>query len=59
MSEHLASKLDCLHGTECERLDSLVSFKEWMTEVVAIDHELRVNLKCLCAVLKEEEEAVK
>ena len=54
MSEFLASKLDRMRSTECERLAEIESFEEWMAEIVSIDNEATSDLKRIAEMLCEE-----
>lgn len=54
MSEFLASKLDRLRTTERECLAAIVSFEEWMAEIVLIDHEATSDLKQIAEMLRDD-----
>lgn len=54
LSEFLASKLDRLRTTERERLSEIVSFEEWMAEIVSIDHEATSDLKRIAEMLRDD-----
>src|SRR6202522_4550518 len=54
MSEFLASKFDCLKASERDRLSAIVSFEEWMAEIVAIDREATSELKRIAEMLKDD-----
>jgi hypothetical protein len=54
MSEFLASKIDRLRTAERTRLSTIVSFEEWMAEIVALDREATSDLKRIAEMLKED-----
>src|SRR6202522_4476027 len=53
MSKFLASKIDRLKVSERDRLSEIVSFKEWMAEIVSIDREATSDLKRIAEMLKD------
>src|ERR1700678_238342 len=54
MSEFLASKIDRLKVSERDRLSEIVSFEEWMAEIVSIDREATSDLKRIAEMLKDD-----
>src|SRR6202522_1756321 len=54
MSEFLASKIDRLKASERDRLSEIVSFEEWMAEIVSIDREATSDLKRIAEMLKDD-----
>ena len=55
MSEFLASKLDRLRTSERDRLAAIVSFEDWMAEIVLIDHEATSDLKRIAEMLRDDQ----
>ena len=54
MSRFLASKIDRLKVSERDRLSEIVSFEEWMAEIVSIDREATSDLKRIAEMLKDD-----
>src|ERR1700679_3734407 len=53
MSEFLASKLDRQKTAERDRLAAIVSFEDWMQEIVSFNRESTADLKRLAELMEE------